>query len=148
MDGSASASQGFVAGIVSFLPPCVCRRCQKYISSIAGQAESVPPLDARRRIAVLMLTAFFVLGFGAVFVPLGASTKAIGRLLLRYRYEANIVGGVIVIVFGLVIVGLLRRVTRFQRDLRLRPRPVSASPATAFVLGVALRLRTRRRASG
>lgn len=128
----------FIAGIVSFLSPCVLPVVPGYISYIAGQTGLAVDvaIDSRRRVKALVLSAFFVLGFGAVFITLGASATAIGRLFLRYRYEANIVGGVVVVVFGLITLGLFR-VTWLQRDFRLHPSPVGGHPATAFVLGIA-----------
>jgi cytochrome c-type biogenesis protein len=128
----------FVAGIVSFLSPCVLPVVPGYISYIAGQTGQRldVAIDRRSRIKALTLSVFFVLGFGAVFVVLGASATAIGRLFLRYRYEANIVGGVIVIIFGLVTLGLLR-VKWLQRDIRLHPSLAGGHPAAAFVLGIA-----------
>ena len=128
----------FVAGIVSFLSPCVLPVVPGYISYIAGQSgpSANAAIDRRGRATALLLSAFFVLGFGTVFVVLGASATALGRLFLRYRYEANIVGGIIVIAFGLVMLGLLR-VKWFQRDFRMHPRIVGGHPAAAFVLGIA-----------
>lgn len=126
----------FVAGIVSFLSPCVLPMVPGYVSYIAGQPGQIARgLD--RRVSALMLSACFVLGFGAVFVLLGASATTIGRVLLRYRYETNIVGGVIVIVFGLLMLGMINRITWLQRDLRLHPRLAGGHPITAFVLGIA-----------
>jgi cytochrome c-type biogenesis protein len=129
----------FAAGIISFLSPCVLPVVPGYISYVAGQAGQTPDVsvDTRRRLTALMLSAFFVLGFGVVFVVLGASATAIGRLFLRYRYEANIVGGVIVVMFGLAMLGAYRYVPWFQRDFRLHPRLAGGHPAAAFVLGVA-----------
>jgi cytochrome c-type biogenesis protein len=94
-----------------------------YISYVAGQAGQGRDVavDTRRRITALVLSAFFVLGFGAVFVALGASATALGRFFLRYRYEANFVGGIIVIIFGLLMLGASRWMPWFQRDFRLQP---------------------------
>ncbi len=139
MDASSiGLATAFVAGIISFLSPCVLPIVPGYVSYIAGQAGQAPdtPIDTRRRITALTLSAFFVLGFGTVFVLLGASATAIGRLFLRYRYEANIVGGIIVIAFGFFMLGLLR-VKWMQRDFRVHPRLAGGHPATAFVLGIA-----------
>lgn len=140
MDASGvGLATAFVAGIVSFLSPCVLPVVPGYISYVAGQAGQGldVAVDTRRRLAALTLSAFFVLGFGVVFVALGASATALGRLLLRYRYEANIVGGVIVIVFGLLMLGASRWMPWFQRDFRLSPRLAGGHPATAFILGIA-----------
>ncbi|MEO8567129.1 MAG: cytochrome c biogenesis protein CcdA [Betaproteobacteria bacterium] len=139
MDASSiGLATAFGAGIVSFLSPCVLPVVPGYISYIAGQAGqgSDATIDPRRRVTALALSALFVLGFGAVFVILGASATALGRLFLRYRYEANLAGGIVVIVFGLIMIGMLR-VKWLQRDFRLHPRLAGGHPAAAFVLGIA-----------
>jgi cytochrome c-type biogenesis protein len=135
---SVGLAAAFLAGIVSFLSPCVLPVVPGYISYIAGQAGSatVAKQDARR-FAALLLAASFVLGFGVVFVILGASASAIGALFLRHRYETNIAGGIIVVVFGLAMLGAFRSLGWFERDLRVHPRLAGGHPATAFLLGVA-----------
>lgn len=94
-------------------------------------------MSARTRMNAGILSIFFVLGFSAVFITLGASVTALGQLLLRYREVANIVGGVIVIAFGLFMLGLMKHVSWFHRDFRFHPRLASGHPAGALVLGVA-----------
>ncbi|MGH7187523.1 MAG: cytochrome c biogenesis CcdA family protein, partial [Pseudomonadota bacterium] len=93
--GAIGFVAAFAAGLVSFLSPCVLPLVPAYISYVAGQPlrAEASGSDARGRIAALNLSAFFVLGFSTVFVTLGASATLLGRLLLQYRYEANIVGG-------------------------------------------------------
>jgi cytochrome c-type biogenesis protein len=56
---------------------------------------------------------------------------------LQYRYEANIVGGAIVIVFGLLMIGMTRGMPWLQRDFRFHPRLAGGHPAAAYVLGLA-----------
>lgn len=139
-DASAlGLATAFVAGIVSFLSPCVLPLVPGYIAYVGGQSPQGPAavIDARRRLMALMLSAFFVAGFSTVFVTLGASATALGRLFLQYRYEAGIVGGVIVILFGLFMLGAMRQVTWIHRDFRLHPRLAGGHPASAYVLGVA-----------
>jgi cytochrome c-type biogenesis protein len=82
------------------------------------------------------LSLFFVLGFSTVFVTLGASATALGQLLLSYRYEANLMGGAIVIVFGLFMIGLVRA-NLFQRDFRFHLDLPGGRPTAAYVLGLA-----------
>src|SRR5574340_1645644 len=127
----------FLAGAISFLSPCVLPVVPGYVSYVAGQSGHARDIDAPHRVRALALSAFFVLGFGAVFVALGASATALGRFFLRYRYEANLVGGVIVIAFGLLMLGALRFVPWLGCDMRLHPRLAGGHPAGAFVLGVA-----------
>lgn len=134
---SIGFATAFVAGVVSFLSPCVLPVVPGYVSYIAGQSGHGRGIaTGRNRMHAFWLSAFFVLGFGTVFVALGASATALGGLLLRYRYEANIAGGIVVIVFGLIMLGLLR-LNLFHRDFRIHPRLAGGHPAAAFVLGVA-----------
>lgn len=129
----------FAAGLVSFLSPCVLPLVPAYVSYVAGQPlrSEAAPLDARERLAALALSAFFVLGFSAVFITLGASASLAGRLLLQYRYEANIIGGASVIVFGLLMIGMTRGMPWLLRDFRFHPRLAGGAPLPAFVLGLA-----------
>jgi cytochrome c-type biogenesis protein len=128
----------FAAGIVSFLSPCVLPLVPGYISYVAGQSLNDPAsrADAGGRLSALRLSALFVLGFSTVFVTLGASATALGRLLLSYRYEANLIAGACVIVFGLLMMGLIRW-PWLLRDLRLHLRIPGGRPAAAYVLGLA-----------
>jgi cytochrome c-type biogenesis protein len=127
----------FAAGIVSFVSPCVLPLVPAYVSYVAGQPLDAARPHARERLAALTLSAFFVLGFASVFVALGASATFLGRLLLQYRYEANIFGGAIIIVFGLLMVGMARGMPWLMRDFRFHPRLSGGRPLPAFVLGVA-----------
>ena len=128
----------FAAGVVSFLSPCVLPLVPGYVSYIASPHHSAGYAAGQRgRLSALAMSAFFVLGFGAVFVTLGASATAIGQLALQYRQEANVVGGAIIIVFGLVLLGLTSKVLWLQRDLRFHPRLAGGHPANALVLGAA-----------
>ena len=128
----------FAAGVISFLSPCVLPLVPGYISYVAGQ--SLDGLrrqgDARAKLSALTLSVFFVLGFSTVFVALGASATALGQLLLTYRYEANIIGGAIVIVFGLFLMDLLK-VSWFQRELRFHANLRGGRLLAAYVLGLA-----------
>ncbi|HWI15988.1 MAG TPA: cytochrome c biogenesis protein CcdA, partial [Burkholderiales bacterium] len=62
---------------------------------------------------------------------------ALGAVLLKYRYEANLVAGVVVIAFGLIMLGAMNRVMWVHRDVRFHPRLASGTPLAAFVLGLA-----------
>ena len=138
MEASAvGLAAAFAAGLVSFVSPCVLPLVPAYVSYIAGQPLDAAHPPARERLAALTLSAFFVLGFAAVFIALGASATFLSRLLLQYRYEANIFGGAIIIVFGLLMVGMARGMPWLMRDFRFHPRLSGGRPLPAFVLGVA-----------
>jgi cytochrome c-type biogenesis protein len=83
-----------------------------------------------------MLSFFFVAGFSSVFVALGTSATALGRLLLEYRHAASIVGGVIIIVFGLVMTGLLQ-LRVLARDVHFHLHISRGKPLSAYLLGLA-----------
>ena len=130
----------FGAGLISFLSPCVLPLVPAYVSYVAGQPlkRTRHRPDVGERLSALALSAFFVLGFSTVFVTLGASASLVGRLLLQYRYEANLVGGAIVIVFGLLMLGMTRGLPWLQRDFRFHPHHLAGGlPIPAFLLGLA-----------
>ena len=128
----------FAAGAISFLSPCVPPLVPAYVSYVAGESLNGPerPASSAAKLPTLGLSMFFVLGFSTVFVILGASATALGQLLLRYRYEANILGGAVVIAFGLFMMGLLR-LPWFQRELRFHTTVPGGRPLGAYVLGLA-----------
>lgn len=125
----------FSAGALSFLSPCVLPLVPGYVSYVAGRSVEAGSTSPGRA-AKVGLGLCFVLGFGTVFVMLGAGASLIGGAMLRYRYEANLVGGAVVIVFGLMTAGLLRLMP-LQRDLRFMPALSGGTPFAAYVLGLA-----------
>lgn len=125
----------FMAGMVSFLSPCVLPLVPGYVSYVAGTTAGSAATPSSR-LTTLGLGMCFVLGFATVFVAMGAGASALSQTLLRYRYEAGIVGGVVVILFGLITAGLLRLMP-LQRDLRFMPKLRGGTPLSAYVLGLA-----------
>ena len=123
----------FAAGVISFASPCVLPLVPGYVSYVGGRSLDD---DARARLASLPLSILFVLGFSTVFIILGASATALGSLLLAYRYQTNLVAGVIVVLFGLFMVGVVRS-TWLLRDVRLHLDLPGARPFSAYVLGLA-----------
>ena len=121
-DGSGVGNMAaLVAGTVSFLSPCVLPLVPAYLSYIAGEAIDEardPPRHAR--LFTLALSTCFVLGFSLVFIALGASATAIGRVLLQYKEQANIVAGIIVIFFGAFMLGGARWFASFSAALSNR----------------------------
>jgi cytochrome c-type biogenesis protein len=111
----------FVAGLVSFVSPCVLPLVPSYLTFITG--ISLEDVQSSRRFA--LLHAFlFVIGFSIVFVTMGVAASAIGRVLLVHRVWVARVGGAIIILFGLYLtgafnVGILGRDTRVH--LRNKP---------------------------
>ncbi|WP_306224452.1 cytochrome c biogenesis CcdA family protein [Bosea beijingensis] len=126
-----------VAGAVSFLSPCVLPLVPGYVSYIAGGSAAVGArTPANSRINALVMSVWFALGFSTIFVMLGAAATALSGLLLSYRYEAGIVGGAIVVVFGIFTSGLLR-LSWLERELRFNPSIAGGRPMGAYLLGLA-----------
>lgn len=129
----------FGAGLVSFLSPCVLPLVPGYLSYIGGQSLDEMrggDLSFRETLAVLGLSVGFVLGFSTVFVAFGASATAIGHWLSVYRYELNIVGGIVIVLFGLFMTGLVK-MGWLQREFRFYGALRGGNAVTAYLLGLA-----------
>ena len=135
-----TALGALVGGFVSFASPCVLPLVPGYISYISGLSiDEIAASESDHRVPrqVLWNAVAFILGFSAVFVTLGAVATSVGQLLVTYKAVLGRVAGVIVILFGLHMLGWLRlsflyRIRGFQ-NLRRRPGPMGS-----FVLGAAI----------
>jgi cytochrome c-type biogenesis protein len=126
----------FAAGTISFLSPCVLPLVPGYVSYIAGQGAEADVEGPRARLTALGLGLCFVLGFSMVFILFGAGATTLGQWLLSYRYQLNILGGALVIAFGLLMLGLFRP-GWLLRDLRFHLDLPGGRPLGAVVLGTA-----------
>jgi cytochrome c-type biogenesis protein len=129
----------FLAGIISFISPCVLPLVPGYLSFVAGRSLDQMQVAARReRFRAFSQALWFVLGFSTVFLILGASATVIGRLLLMYRNEANLAGGTIVIVFGVFMTGLVK-LNWLQGDWRFvdKLKGNGGGPVASYLLGLA-----------
>ena len=122
-----------VAGFLSFLSPCVLPLVPAYIGYLGGQVVTAERGILSRR-ATFLHGLFFVLGFSAIFVALGAAASGIGRLLYVYRLLLMKIGGVAIVVFGLHTLGVLK-IPFLYRDLRrhYRPRPELGYLSSALI---------------
>jgi cytochrome c-type biogenesis protein len=127
----------FAAGLISFLSPCVLPLVPGYVSYVAGAStEVLVGRPITHRLPAVGLSLCFVLGFSTVFIVLGASATALGQLLMSYRQELNVIGGSVVIVFGLFMLGLAN-FPWLQREIRPHPAIGGGRPVSAYVLGLA-----------
>ena len=96
-----------VAGLLSFLSPCVLPIVPPYLAFMAG--SSMEEMQAERgRTPDVQAAVFFVLGLSTVFLFLGLAASAFGRLFLAYQREMSIIAGVVILVFGLHFLGVVR----------------------------------------
>lgn len=122
------------AGAISFVSPCVLPLVPGYVSYIAGRTG--PQGRTGPRWEAVWLSFCFVLGFSTIFMALGASATALGQVLLRWRYELNLLGGAIVVLFGLFMLGAAR-IQMMERDLRFQLDLPGGRPVASYVLGLA-----------
>jgi len=117
-----SFALAFVAGLLSFLSPCVLPLIPSYVGFLTGL--TLEELEVRRGTA-LAHALWFVAGFSLIFIALGATASALGVLLLRSQVWIGRIGGVVVILFGLYLLrvlhpGLLMR----ERKVQLARKPL------------------------
>ncbi len=142
MGPSLGVAVAFSAGLFSFLSPCVLPLFPSYLSFITGMsvADLAADLPAAARRRVLLHALLFILGFSLVFVALGASFSAAGRLLLEHRDLIRRVGGALIVAFGLSIAGVLKpAVLRRSAQWQIREKPAgylgSLAVGVTFAIG-------------
>ena len=124
----------FLAGLASFLSPCVLPLVPGYLSYMSGlSANEETRKGSTAHTGLVAVT--FVLGFTLVFVPLGATATYLGSFLGDYQRELARVGGVLIIVMGLVFMGLIK-VPWLYRETRFHPTP-GAGVGGSVLLGAA-----------
>jgi len=128
----------FLAGIVSFLSPCVLPLVPGYISMLSGATieELKSGASAALLARILRNSLAFVVGFSIVFVALGASATWVGKFLLARRIVLNIIAGIIIIIFGLHLTGLVK-IPLLYREARLDTGAPRRGLRGAFLLGFA-----------
>lgn len=127
-----SFTLAFLAGILSFLSPCVLPLLPSYVSFITGMSfEDLTGSADRKRVRNLTITnsLVFIAGFSAVFIALGASSSVAGQILFRYQEWLRIIGGILIIIFGLFIAGFLKL------DFLMRERKVHLAGKPAGYIG-------------
>src|SRR5512141_1586889 len=111
----------FLAGLASFLSPCVFSLVPAYIGYLGGRAAG-GEANENNRFIVLSHGVAFVLGFSLVFITLGVASAALGHLLFDLRYILAKVGGIVVIIFGLHMIGVFR-IPFLEYDTRVQTAP-------------------------
>ena len=116
--GNVGVGLAFLAGLASFLSPCVFSLIPAYVGYLSGRSVAASRAGSEpNKLVTLFHGLAFVLGFSAVFLTLGLTLSAIGTLLYDLRFWLAKIGGVIVVIFGLHMTGLLR-IPFLEYDLR------------------------------
>jgi cytochrome c-type biogenesis protein len=111
MHADVSLAAAFLAGLVSFLSPCVLPLVPGYISMLSGIGLEQLRQGQQPRGSLFASALSFVLGFSVVFVSFGASASAVGTFLREHRTELAPVAGALIILFGLHLLGVLAKLT-------------------------------------
>ncbi len=134
-----SLTAAFLAGVASFLSPCVLPLVPGYISIVSGASiEELKTAGRGERLLarVLFHSVLFIIGFSIVFVSLGASATWLG-VALRSRLPLLLrIGGVLVILFGLHMTGILK-IGLLYRDARIHAGPQKKSAFGSLLMGLA-----------
>ena len=147
MTADVSLIAAFVAGVLSFISPCVLPLVPGYLSFISGVsldsmrtapagaacAVAAPPAAGRQ---VFFASLAFVLGFSVVFISLGAAASTIGAVLMERLTLMGKIAGVLLIIFGLHTMGLLK-ISWLYKEKRIQTSTKPAGLAGAFVVGLA-----------
>ncbi len=130
----------FVAGLISFLSPCVLPLVPGYVSLVSGTGAGAVDAggeEQRRLLRIVMVNSLaFIAGFTLVFVILGAGATALGTFTARHRSILMQVAGVVIIIFGLHLTGIFK-IKYLYADKRMHSVKGSSTPWGSFVVGFA-----------
>mgnify|MGYP001379960447 CR=1 FL=1 len=114
----------FGAGFLSFVSPCVLPVYPVFLSYITGMSVNEMKDERKFNTSALLHTIFFLVGFSSIFIAIGFSTNAISQFLIAYQDIIRQVGAILIIFFGLVIVGILNfEFLMKNRQIRFKNRP-------------------------
>jgi cytochrome c-type biogenesis protein len=139
MDVDVTVGGAFLAGLLSFVSPCVLPLVPPYLCFLAGTTlDQLTGEDGERapRLPVFLAALAFVLGFTTVFVMLGASASVIGRTVMQHLDLFGYIAGAIIIIMGLHFLGLFR-IGLLHREARVHVAARPAGIAGAYLVGLA-----------
>ena len=129
----------FSAGLLSFVSPCVLPLVPSYISYITGLSiEQLTDASEREKFkkAIILNSLIFIAGFSVVFIAFGASASFLGQILITYQDYIRRIGGVVIVIFGLYLLGVLNvNFLKMEHRYQFRNRP--AGYLGSFLIGVA-----------
>ena len=124
-----------LAGLASFLSPCVLALVPAYVGYLGGRSVSPSGNTVENRWVTFSHGLAFVLGFSLVFVLLGAAASAVGALLFDLREWISRIGGIVVIIFGLHTMGVIN-IPFLDYDTRRQAQPKRTGYISSGMMGV------------
>ena len=131
---TTTLSIAFLAGLVSFLSPCVLPLIPGYISYISG--TSFDKISYKKKNLIVVKTIFFTLGFSFVFIALGSTASLVGKFFLTYSEIFRIIAGLIIIFFSLHLIGIIN-FNFMNKDIRIFTDQYSHSLTFPLIVGAA-----------
>ena len=128
-------SLAFLAGVFSFVSPCVLPIVPPYLAYMSG-ISIADATDNDKPVSVFLPALFFVLGLSTVFLILGFAASALGKLFLSYQDALNTIAGLLVMGFGLHFLGIVR-IGLLEREARFEASSQNGSAFGAYLLGLA-----------
>jgi cytochrome c-type biogenesis protein len=135
MEPNLTIGISFVAGLLSFLSPCVLPLIPAYLSLLGGASLAEMTATGAPRKTTILHTVFFIVGFSIVFIVLGLLFTSTFVLLGGISQTINIVAGVVVIVLGLNFIFDFWKMLNFEKRFRMERRPTNA--VTSLLFGMA-----------
>ena len=124
----------FLAGLISFLSPCVLPLIPGYISYISG--TSLNKINEKKRNLVVVKTIYFTIGFSFVFIALGSTATFIGQFFLTNSNIFRIIAGFVIILFSLQLIGILK-FNFMNKDIRFFTNQYNNSLIFPLIVGAA-----------
>tara|TARA_B100000029_G_scaffold482638_1_gene532967 strand:+ start:423 stop:1139 length:717 start_codon:yes stop_codon:yes gene_type:complete len=131
---NTSLSVAFLAGLISFLSPCVLPLIPGYISYISG--SSLEKIVKKKNNLVVLKTIFFTLGFSIVFITLGSTASLLGKFFLNNSNILRIIAGIIIIFFSIQLIGVFN-FKMMNKDLRFFTNRYNDNLAFPVLVGAA-----------
>ncbi len=128
----------FMAGFLSFITPCVLPLVPSYLSFITGLSfeELTSEQDQQRvRLKTMSHSLSFIAGFSVVFISFGASATLIGQLFLSYQSVIRKLGGILIVLFGLYILGVIK-IKPLISEHRWHPENKPSGHLGSFLIGI------------
>jgi cytochrome c-type biogenesis protein len=131
-----SLGLSFLAGLASFLSPCVFSLVPAYIGYLGGRSAAIARNGEINRWVTFSHGLAFVLGFSVIFISLGVATSALGGVLYDLRTYLAKIGGIIVVIFGLHMIGVFR-IPFLEFDTRRQDAPdPKLGYFSSFLMGI------------
>lgn len=133
---NVSVGLAFLAGLASFLSPCVFALVPAYVGYLSGRAVSATQAVKINRLDTFSHGLAFVLGFSAVFISLGFASSLVGSMLYDIKPWLARIGGVVIVIFGLHMSGIFR-IKFLEFDLRPQTsQDMQRSYVSSAIMGV------------